>query len=284
MNRLVELEHISKAYANKSILHDVSFTIFKNQVTAILGGNGAGKSTILRIVAGLERPSSGKITYFSKGLKIGYIPERFPKHLRFTPGEYLSYVGKVSGIPDAELKKTIAHFLQRFQLDKWNRQRIMNLSKGNIQKVGIIQAILQTPELLILDEPVSGLDLHAQKELLAVIKELKEQGTSILLTYHDSTVFKPIIETAYYLDKGFIAKADLTKREPIKLLEVKQIDESRVKQWDEVLYTERKADRLLLYVHVEHSDRILFRVLQLKGSIDRVITIDHTEKFNNKYI
>jgi ABC-2 type transport system ATP-binding protein len=277
MSKLVELKHISKEYANKKVLHDISLTIEENQVIAFLGGNGTGKSTILRIISGLERPSSGKVMYSNKQLRIGYVPDRFPKMLRFTPGEYLRYVGRIGGIPEDDLTKRIPDLLHRFQLKEMNNKWIMHLSKGNIQKVGIIQAILQKPDLLILDEPVSGLDVHAQQELLTIIKELKEQGSTILLTYHESNIFDDVIESTYYLNNGGISKTNTLTKKQIKLVEVKRMDDSIVKQWNEVLHMEKKEHRLLLYVHLENSDIILSRILQLQGSIDSVSTIEFDE-------
>lgn len=277
MSKLVELKHISKEYANKKVLHDISLTIEENQVIAFLGGNGTGKSTILRIISGLERPSSGKVMYSNKQLRIGYVPDRFPKLLRFTPGEYLHYVGRIGGIPENDLTKRIPDLLHRFQLKEMNNKWIMHLSKGNIQKVGIIQAILQKPDLLILDEPVSGLDVHAQQELLTIIKELKEQGSTILLTYHESNIFDDVLDSTYYLNNGWISKTNTLTKKQIKLVEVKRIDDSIVKQWNEVLHMEKKEHRLLLYVHLENSDTILSRVLQLQGSIDSVSTIEFDE-------
>lgn len=277
MSKFVELKHISKEFANKKVLHDISLTIKENQVTAFLGGNGTGKSTILRIIAGLERPNSGKVMYSNKQLRIGYVPDRFPKMLRFTPSEYLHYVGKIGGIPEDDLIERVSDLLHRFQLKDMNNKWIMHLSKGNIQKVGIIQAILQKPDLLILDEPVSGLDVHAQQELLTIIKELKEQGSTILLTYHESTIFDDVIESAYYLNNGRISKTNTLTKKHIKLIEVKRLDESIVKQWIEVLHIEEKERSLLLYVHLENSDTILSRVLQLQGSIDRVSSVEFDE-------
>ncbi|MCU4818550.1 ABC transporter ATP-binding protein [Bacillus cereus] len=284
MGKLVELKNISKVYTNKNVLRDISLTIDEGEIIAILGGNGTGKSTILRIIAGLERPSSGKIIYPKKSIRVGYVPERFSKLLRFTPSEYLNYVGKIDGLSKEYLTKRIPYLLNRFQLKALNDQWIMNLSKGNIQKVGIIQAILQSPELLILDEPISGLDLHAQQELLTVLKELKEQGTTILLTYHESNIFESLVEKTYDLNNGLISKVNSVKieQEKIKLLEVKQIDDSHVKQWHEVISMEKKDNNLLLYVHLKNSDVILSRVLQLKGSIDSVSTIDFDRKINNE--
>ncbi|EMN7732549.1 ABC transporter ATP-binding protein [Bacillus cereus] len=284
MGKLVELKNISKVYTNKNVLRDISLTIDEGEIIAILGGNGTGKSTILRIIAGLERPSSGKVIYPKKSIRVGYVPERFSKLLRFTPSEYLNYVGKIDGLSKEYLTKRISYLLNRFQLKELNNQWIMNLSKGNIQKVGIIQAILQIPELLILDEPISGLDLHAQQELLTVLKELKEQGTTILLTYHESNIFESLVEKTYDLNNGLISKVNSVKieQEKIKLLEVKQIDDSHVKQWHEVISMEKKDNNLLLYVHLKNSDVILSRILQLKGSINSVSTIDFDRKINNE--
>lgn len=281
MDKLVELENISKVYANKNVLRNISLTIDKNQIIAILGGNGTGKSTILRIISGIERPSLGNVIYSRKNIRIGYVPERFPKQLRFTPSEYLNYIGKISGIPGAYLKKVIPDFLRRFQLGELNNHWISDLSKGNVQKVGIIQSIIQRPDLLILDEPISGLDFHAQQELLMIIKELKKQGTTILLTYHESNIFEDVVESTYILKNGHISKTNTKKKEKesLKLLRVKLIDDSYVKQWHEILHMEKKGDGLLLYVHLENSDQILSRILKLQGSIDSVTTIDFNGKF-----
>lgn len=276
MGKLVELENISKVYTNNNVLRNISLTLDKGHVIAVLGGNGVGKSTLLQIIAGVEQPSSGKVYYDNRNIKIGYVPERFPKLIRFTPSEYLNYIGKISGITKALIKNTIPDLLDRFRLKELDNQRIMNLSKGNIQKVGIIQAIMQRPELLILDEPTSGLDFHAQQELLAIIKELKEVGTTILLTYHESTIFGNVIDTAYYLNQGLLTKTNGIIKEPIKLLEIEHINESYVTQWDEVLYVEKMNHKLLLYVHLKNTDKILYRILQLQGSIHRVVTIDNT--------
>lgn len=284
MDKLVELENISKGYSNKKVLRNISMTIDKKQIMAILGGNGTGKSTLLRMITGIERPSSGKVIYSRKNMRIGYVPERFPKHIRFTPSEYLHYIGKISRISEAYLKKVIPDFLRRFQLEELNDHWISDLSKGNVQKVGIIQSILERPDLLILDEPISGLDFHAQEELLMIIKELKEHGTTILLTYHESNIFEDVVDFTYILKNGHISKANTKKRkrESLKLLRVKQIDDSYVKQWEEVLHMEKKGDGLLLYVGLENSDQVLSRILKLQGNIDRVTTIDFHEKFNNE--
>ena len=273
MDKLVELKNISKVYTNKNVLRDVSLTINKKQILAILGGNGTGKSTLLRMIAGIERPSSGKVNYPNKNIKIGYVPERFPKNIRFTPSEYLLYMGRMSGNSKGYLIEKMDDLLHRFQLDGLKNQRIMELSKGSIQKVGLIQAILQKPNLLILDEPLAGLDAEAQEALVEIIGELKQQGTTILLTYHESNIFESIVENTFYLHHGNISEINSIEKETIKLLVVRNVEKSLVKGWEEILQVEEKDKQLSLYVPVKESDVVLLRVLQLKGSIEAVSTV-----------
>jgi len=257
MKQLAELKNINKKYGKKKVLYDVSLNIKEKQVIAILGENGSGKSTFLRIAAGIERPDSGKILYAFKNMRTGYVPERFPKYLRFTPDEYLHYIGKINGIPEAILEQRISLLLRRFQLDKWSNRRINELSKGNIQKVGIIQAILQQPELLILDEPLSGLDI-----------------STVLLTYHEASIFEGIVDQTYYIRDGRLAEEMLTEKQGMKLIETKGFIDSDVEEWKEVLYSEKREDRLLLYVSSKNSNQILMRVLKSGGSIESVNSTD----------
>lgn len=278
MGKLVALNNISKVYPNKNVLSNISLTINKKQIYAILGGNGSGKSTLLRIVAGIEKPSSGKIYYSNENIRIGYVPERFPKNIRFTPSEYLLYIGKMSKASKNDITKRIDNLLHRFQLDGLKDIRIAELSKGNIQKVGIIQAILQKPDLLVLDEPLSGLDSAAQEELVKIIGELKQQGTTIVLTYHESYIFESIVENRLFLHNGNISKAKPIEKESIKLLVVSNVENSLVKKWDEILQVEDKGKQLFLYVPVKMSDAILSRVLQLEGNIEAVSTVSVDDK------
>jgi len=275
MNQLVALKNIKKKYGKKTILYDMSLSMNEKQVIAILGGNGSGKSTFLRISAGIERPDSGQVVYVDKNIQIGYTPERFPKYLRFTPNEYLYYIGRISGISEAKLKQRISSLLHRFQLDKWSDRRIDTLSKGNIQKVGIIQAILPQPELLILDEPLSGLDFPAQQELLLILDELKQRGTAILLTYHEAPIFEEVVDQIYYIDDGHLTEEKLVEKDAVKVIEVKGLTDIDVQEWNELINKERRENSLLLYVNSENSDQILSRILELQGSIEYVGNIDY---------
>lgn len=275
MNQLVELKSIKKKYGKKTILYDMSLRLEEKEVIAVLGGNGSGKSTFLRMAAGVERPDSGQVVYTDKNIRIGYVPERFPNYLRFTPNEYLHYTGRIGDVSEAELKQRISSLLHRFQLDKWSDRRISTLSKGNIQKVGIIQAILPQPELLVLDEPLSGLDFSALQELLLILDELKEQGTAILLTYHEAPIFEEVVDQTYYIKDGQLTEEKLVEKDAVKVIEVKGLTDIDVQEWNELINKERRENSLLLYVNSENSDQLLSRILELQGSIEYVGNIDY---------
>lgn len=227
------------------------------------------------MAAGVERPDSGQVVYTDKNIRIGYVPERFPNYLRFTPNEYLHYTGRIGDVSEAELKQRISSLLHRFQLDKWSDRRISTLSKGNIQKVGIIQAILPQPELLVLDEPLSGLDFSAQQELLLILDELKEQGTAILLTYHEAPIFEEVVDQTYYIKDGQLTEEKLVEKDAVKVIEVKGLTDIDVQEWNELINKERRENSLLLYVNSENSDQLLSRILELQGSIEYVGNIDY---------
>lgn len=274
MTNVIQLKNITKKYTNKLVLNDINFSIPENQVIALLGGNGTGKSTLLRVIAGIERPSSGVVEYASNENIIGYVPERFPKHIRFTPREYLSYMGSMKGVSKGNLEEKVKKLLRRFQLEDFKNQRIVELSKGNIQKVGIIQALLHNPDILILDEPLSGLDKGAQKTLLEVIKELKEQGSTILITYHEANLLESVVEKKYFLRNGILSSTNSNEESTRKLLIIKSINQSLVKDWEGILQVVEKENYLYLYVSQQHSDEILMKVLELNGSVEAVSTID----------
>ncbi|WP_010094291.1 ABC transporter ATP-binding protein [Ornithinibacillus scapharcae] len=277
MKNFIELKNITKKYGNKTVLNDINFSIPSNQVVALLGGNGTGKSTLLRLIAGIEKPSSGNIQYASNEIVIGYVPERFPKNLRFTPSEYLSYMGSMGGIPKVTLEAKMRRLLLLFQLEQFKDIRIHELSKGNIQKVGIIQALLQHPDILILDEPLSGLDKESQEMLMETIKELKDHGSTIILTYHEANLLEPVVDKTYFLVDGKLTSTKVNDSAR-KLLIINSMNKSYVKDWEGILQIEDRENQLYLYVSQQHSDEILFKVLELKGSVEAVSPIDSMEE------
>lgn len=212
---LLQLENVSKRYLRHTVVQDISFSIFEGQSLAILGKNGSGKSTILKIILGLSKATNGLVRQLrGDKLKIGYIPEQFPKNLRFTPDEYLYHLGKIQGLSSYYLQKRIPQLISQFQLDAVKNLWIHHLSKGMRQKVGIMQAILHEPDILVLDEPLSGLDMTTQQHLIEQILSLKKSGVAIIFTCHEMDLLRKVADRAIILEDKKI-KEDFMLQEEI---------------------------------------------------------------------
>ncbi|MFJ8528174.1 ABC transporter ATP-binding protein [Bacillus sp. NPDC094106] len=186
---LLELKEIQKAYGKQLILKDIHLSIPKGQAVAIIGGNGTGKSTLLKMIAGFIAPTTGTI-HKASNMKIGYVPEHFPEDIRFTLEDYLYHLGRIHGLSKEYLQNKIPSLLETFHLQHANHSVIRNFSKGMKQKTGIMQALLSDVDVLILDEPLSGLDPQSQKELEHILLTLKEQGLTILFTCHEKQLLE----------------------------------------------------------------------------------------------
>lgn len=181
-------EGLSKSYGKHKALDGLSLSVNQGEVFGYLGPNGAGKTTTIRLLLDLIRPSSGRIEVFGKDpreggsdvrRRIGYLPGELPLAGRGSGLELLEFLAKVRGGVE---KSTITSLAERLNVDL--KRPVHNLSKGNKQKVGIIQAFMHAPDLLILDEPTTGLDPLVQQEFLAMVREAKQNGQTVLMSSH----------------------------------------------------------------------------------------------------
>ena len=189
---VIEIKDLTKSYGNRSAIKQLNFKIFKGDVVGLLGPNGAGKSTTMKIISGFMSPTSGVAfvcgyDVFENPIevkkRIGYLPETPPLYLEMTVQDYLQYVAELKQVPKAEVKKNIEKSLVKTQLSEVRNRIINNLSKGFKQRVGIAQALVSNPEILILDEPTVGLDPKQVAEIRHLINELKGEHTIILSTH-----------------------------------------------------------------------------------------------------
>ena len=194
MNKIMELTGIGKKYRGKTILENTSLSIFQHQIAALVGSNGSGKSTLLKIIAGLAKPDEGDINKLIHPLKIGYVPEVTPADLPFTPEEYLMHMGTIRGMGKPLLRKRIDLLISTFHLQSDAHLKMNHFSKGMKQKMMIIQALLEETDLLILDEPLSGLDPQAQMDVEQLLLALKNSGLSILLTCHETKLLENVAD------------------------------------------------------------------------------------------
>ncbi|MFJ8261105.1 ABC transporter ATP-binding protein [Rummeliibacillus sp. NPDC094406] len=195
MDTIIELQNVTKTFKNKSVLEGVSLSIPTSQVTAIVGKNGSGKSTLLKMIGGVSKPDSGQILFRNgEPVRIGYVPEVTPVVIPFTPAEYLTHMGTIRGLPKDWLQQRINTLLKLFHMEDDRNNRIAHFSKGMKQKVTIMQAMLEETDLLIMDEPLSGLDLKSQSEMEELLISLKERNISIILTCHETKLLEKVVD------------------------------------------------------------------------------------------
>lgn len=189
---MIEVNNLCKNYGERKAIQDINFKISQGDVVGLLGPNGAGKSTTMKIITGFMAPTSGvaKICGFDVfenpyevKKRIGYLPEAPPVYLDMTVQDYLKFVSDLKLVDGPKQKGLIEKALQKTQLLDVKSRLIKNLSKGFRQRVGIAQALVSDPDVLVLDEPTVGLDPKQVAEVRALIKELKGQHTIILSTH-----------------------------------------------------------------------------------------------------
>ena len=189
---MIEVSHLCKNYGERQAIVDLSFTIEKGEVVGFLGPNGAGKSTTMKIITGFMAPTSGEARVcgydvFANPIevkrRIGYLPETPPLYSDMLIEEYLKYVAELKDAPVDKIKTLVDMALEKAQLLPVRKRLIKNLSKGFKQRVGIAQALVSDPDVLVLDEPTVGLDPKQVLEIRDLIKELKGERTIILSTH-----------------------------------------------------------------------------------------------------
>jgi ABC-2 type transport system ATP-binding protein len=214
----ISVSGVSKYFGSQKALNNVSFDVSSGQVVGFLGPNGAGKSTMMKIITGYLPPSEGNVTVCELPIdgndlvvrkKIGYLPEHNPLYLDMYITEYLSFVSGIYKLKDS--KRRIEKIIEITGLIPERYKKIGALSKGYRQRVGIAQALLPDPEVLILDEPTTGLDPNQIVEVRNLIKDLGREKT-ILLSTHIMQEVKAICERVIIINKGSVV-ADQTAPE-----------------------------------------------------------------------
>ncbi len=213
---MIEVEHLTKYYGDFLAVNDLSFKIEDGHVYGLLGPNGAGKSTTMNILTGCLSLSEGTVKIGGHDILeeaenakrlIGYLPEQPPLYLNETVVEYLSFVGEAKGVKGSDLKKQISEVINKVGLDDVKDRIINKLSKGYKQRVGIAQALLGNPEIIILDEPTVGLDPIQIIEIREFIKSLGKEHT-VILSSHILSEVQAICEKVLIISKGKLVAFD----------------------------------------------------------------------------
>ena len=218
---MLEARSLTKYYGPLPALRDASFIAKPGQILGYLGPNGSGKSTTVRMLVGLMEPSNGDVLWRGKSIfddlpayrkQLGYVPEEPFLYTHLTAPEYLRLVGGLRGVDDTILERKIEQFLKLFGLEDDQYSTLSAFSKGMRQKVMLASALLHNPELIILDEPFSGLDVSAALMLRSVIRSLAEEGRTILMSSHVIEVVEQMCTDVVILSDGIVVAHDRVDR------------------------------------------------------------------------
>lgn len=210
---MIEVSHLTKKYGRHLAVDDLSFAVEDGRIFGLLGPNGAGKSTIMNILTGYLAATSGQVTVAGHPLPeeadeakacVGYLPEQPPLYPEMTVGEYLNFVAELKKVPRAQRKEQVHRAARRTGLEKVLPRLIRSLSKGYKQRVGIAQALLGSPKIIILDEPTVGLDPAQVIEMRKLIRELGKAHT-VILSSHILSEVQAVCQQVLILSKGKLA-------------------------------------------------------------------------------
>lgn len=252
---IVEVQNLRKAYRQRLAIDDVSFSMYRGEAFGFLGPNGAGKSTTVKIITGLVAPTQGTIRVLEQPLgnvevrrRIGYLPE-FPIFHRWLKAkDFLEFHGRLYGMSGNALKKRSNEVLEVVGLAGREQQKLKTFSKGMLQRIGLAQALLNKPELLILDELVSGLDPVGQRDMRELLLYLKSEGTSIFFNSHQLADVEAICDRIAIINQGRILKTGT----PAELFGDQRILELRVDPISDELW--QQLERIAVTLQRDKND------------------------------
>lgn len=205
---MLEVKNLSKKFEQNIAVNNISFKVENGKIYGLVGRNGAGKSTTFRMILNIINPTSGEILYDGRKIdsktldKIGYLPEEGSLIPNYTVLDLCEYYGALKLLDEAEVRKNLIKWLEEFNILEYLNKKIKDLSKGNRQKIQFIVSVLHNPELIILDEPFSGLDPISVQEIKNAILKLKAEGKTIIFSSHRMEHIEILCEDLLIIDKG----------------------------------------------------------------------------------
>lgn len=202
------VDSVTKRFGEVIALDDASFSVEPGSIFGLLGSNGAGKTTSMRIVLDILRPDSGRVTWQGTDNTAlprrtwGYLPEERGLYPRMKVGDQLRFFSSLYGIPDADARAEISEWLERFRIPDYLDRKVEELSKGNQQKIQFMAAILHDPEVLIMDEPFTGLDPINVRLLKEAFGEMRDRGKTLIFSTHQMETVEELCESIAIVDRG----------------------------------------------------------------------------------
>ena len=207
---LLELQGVTKHFGKVEALRGIDLAIPQGKTVGLLGPNGAGKTTLIRIITRIFGPDAGQLTFDGRPMKgldsnrIGYMPEERGLYRRMKVGEHLLYLAQLKDVPIQRARKQIDYWLNRFDIKDWHQRKIEDLSKGMQQKVQFIATVLHEPELIILDEPFSGLAPVNTSLIREEMKRLRDEGATLIFSTHRMEQVEEICQDIHLINHGQI--------------------------------------------------------------------------------
>lgn len=262
---IIKIENLSKKFGKKIILNNVNIQFKQGESVAILGNNGMGKSTFLRMICGLTSISSGRIIV-NRNIKFNYIPENYSK-LNLTVEEYMKSMGELDKISKELYSEKIKKLYKEFYLESMKDVPMKHLSKGTLQKVAVIQALITKPDVLLLDEPLSGQDINSQRNFTRIVKRLIAEGVTVIMSCHEMILVEELSSRILQIENQKIVEVQKPKLEKCmyNLMIFEKRERSNVEFKSELkdigeYYEENEL--LKLKVRENKANEILLKMLQ----------------------
>ncbi len=204
----IAVADVSKSFGPVAAVRNISFTVGRGEVFGLVGPNGAGKTTLIRMIMNIFRPDDGSIHVLGKALapkdkdRIGYLPEERGVYTKQKVQFVLEYFAQLKGLSRAQARSNAERWLKKLELWEVRERQIQELSKGNQQKVQLIAAVIADPEIVILDEPFSGLDPVNARLLISIVRELAAEGKAVLFSSHQMNLVESLCQRVLMIDQG----------------------------------------------------------------------------------
>ena len=282
---MLKVENVTKYYEDIKAVDDLSFTIEPGEIFGLLGVNGAGKTTTFRMIMGLLEPNKGSITINDKKIdyklveKIGFLTEERSLLTKLTVKEQVIYYGTLKGMKEKDILKKLDYWLDRFGVSDYKERKIKELSKGNQQKIQFITAIIHEPDLLVLDEPFTGLDPINVESFMSVIREFKQKGKMIIFSSHRMEHVELFCEKLVILKKGRAVLSgnliDIKKNYQKKIIRISgDVDIDTLKNTKGVIDVIKENLEIVVKIESDKFIENVFEVVKKSSNITKFIVED----------
>lgn len=283
----LNIEHVTKKYKNFTAVNDISLTLEKGKMLGFLGRNGAGKTTTFRMILGLTPITEGHITYNGTKVdraiynRIGYLPEERGLHPKMKVEDELRYLATLKGMNSRAITKEIDYWLERFDIKENREKKIEALSKGNQQKIQLLASMLHKPELLILDEPFSGLDPVNVELLKSAVQDLNDAGTTIIYSSHRMEHVEELCDNVCILNKGELVVSgaidDVKANHGNKSVVIETHHEMpEIEQVPGVLKVDRNKREIKAMIESEYVAEKIYDIVTTYGFVKRFQVVEPT--------